>query len=454
MTLMRYAVPRWVDMRALISLAVPVVTVQLGLMMMGVVDTIMVGHLSARALAAVALGSTYVIATSSFGMGALMALDPLVAQAVGSGDTRAVIRALQRGLIMALLLAIPTTLVLVPGRLLLTWLGQPAEIIPIAAGYAHICIPSVFAYFLFIALRQSLQAMEQVRPIVLVIIAANLVNVLLNWLLVFGKLGFPSLGALGSAWATTASRWLMAAGLVLAARNQLVPLLRRLDPDVLLLRPLWRMIRIGAPIGGHFLLEFMAFAVIALLMGWLGTLEMAAHQVALHLAALTYMVPLGVSAAAAVRVGHAVGRDDQAGIQRSALASLLCGTAFMTITAVLFLSLPGLLAALFTSAVELRLLAAALIPIAGFFQVFDGLQVVAAGILRGLGDTHTPMVVGLLGFWLIGFPVSYGLGFGLEWGATGLWWGLVAGLGSVALFLVLQVAIKLRRRHRRITIDY
>jgi MATE family multidrug resistance protein len=453
MTALSYAIPRWDDLRALISLAVPVVTVQLGFMTMGLIDTIMVGHLSSQALAAVALGNIYVVSTCSLGMGVLLSLDPLVAQAVGGRDQRAVSRAVYRGLIIAFLLSIPTSLVLVPGEALLGLLGQPDSVVPISSGYARICIPSVTAFFFFVVLRQSLQAMERVWPIVVAMVGANLVNVLLNWLLVFGKLGLPRMGAIGSAWATTASRWFLLIALLTLAWKELIPILQRFEQAAVQLQPMLRMIRLGMPIGFHMLLEYLAFAVIGLLMGWLGTIDMAAHQVALNLAAFTYMVPLGVSAAAAVRVGHAVGAGDQSGMQRAAFASLLCGAAFMVSAALVFLGLPQQLAAQFTNIAEVCALAATLIPIAGFFQVFDGLQVVAAGVLRGLGDTRAPLVVGLIGFWLVGLPTSLGLGFGLEWGARGLWWGFVAGLGAVAAFLLLRVGVLLRRRITRVVID-
>jgi MATE family multidrug resistance protein len=453
MTVLSYAIPRWHDLKALIGLAVPVVTVQLGFMTMGLVDTIMVGHLSSQALAAVALGNLYVFSTCSFGMGVLLSLDPLVAQAVGSNDRQAVSLSIQRGLIVAFLLSIPTSLVLVPGESLLDLLGQPDSVIPISSSYVRICIASVIAFFFFVVLRQSLQAMERVWPIVVAMVGANLLNILLNWLLVFGKLGLPRMGAIGTAWATTASRWFLLVALLILAWKELVPILRRVEAAAFRLLPLLRMVRLGLPIGFHMLLEYLAFAVIGLLMGWLGTVDMAAHQVALNLAAFTYMVPLGVSAAAAVRVGHAVGADDQAGTQRAAFSSLLCGAVFMASSALVFLGLPHQLAAQFSNVTEVCALAATLIPIAGFFQVFDGLQVVAAGVLRGLGDTRTPMVVGLIGFWLIGLPTSIGLGFGLDWGATGLWWGFVAGLGAVAVFLLLRVAVLLRRRITRVAID-
>jgi multidrug resistance protein, MATE family len=409
---------------------------------MGVVDTAVVGRVSGQDLAAVALGHLYVIAASAFGFGVLLALDPLVAQAVGAGDETGITRALQRGLILAALLAVPGAAVLIPGEQVFSVLHQPPEVIPIAAGYARISAPGLFPFFVFVVLRQSLQAVERLRPIVMTIVIANLANLGLDVVLVFGLAGMPRLGALGSAWATLACRWLMAVGLLVLARRDLGPHLQRLDRAALRLKPLLATVRLGAPIGGQLQLEMAAFAAVALFMGAFGTIEVAAHQVALTLASLTFMVPLGISGAAAVRVGNAVGAGDVVRARGAAAAALLTGAAFMVVTGAGFLLLPGLLATIFTDVFEVRELAGRLIPVAGFFQVFDGLQVVAIGVLRGTGDTRAPMVVGILGFWLIGIPVSLALAYPLGLGPVGLWWGLVAGLGTVAILLLMRV------RHR------
>lgn len=447
-----FAMPTLDDLTAMLRLAAPIAAVQVGMMAMGLVDTIIVGHLSAEALAAVALGNLFFVATCSFGMGALLALDPLVSQAIGAGDIPAVRLAVQRGLVVATALAVPTSLVLLASEPLMSLLRQPSGIVPTAAAYARACSPGVLAGFLFIVARQTLQAHHRVAPILSVIVVANVANAVLDWILVYGRLGMPTLGPVGSAWASTACRWLMAGGLLVVARDELGPLLRQLDPAARNVRSLWAIVRLGTPIGVQFQLEFAAFGVIALLMGWLGTVAMAAHQVALNLAAFTFMVPLGVSHAAAVQVGRAVGAGDTATARRAASAGLLVGSGFMACTAVALLALPRPLAAVFTGAADVIAVAATLIPVAGFFQVFDGLQVVATGILRGLGDTRTPMLVNVLGFWLVGMPVSLGLGFALALGPAGLWWGLVAGLGSVAAFLVGRSAAHLRHDIARLSL--
>jgi MATE family multidrug resistance protein len=213
------------------------------------------------------------------------------------------------------------------------------------------------------------------------------------------------------------------------------------------------MLRLGLPIGSQYTLEFGAFALVALMMGWLGSTEMAGHQVAINLASLTFMVPLGTSDAASVLVGQAVGRRDPAGARGAAHSALLCGAGFMAVAALVFLGFPDELARLYTPEASVIAVAVTLIPLAGVFQVFDGLQAVGGGILRGLGETRVAMLVNLLGYWTLGIPVSYLLCFRLGFGPTGLWWGLVLGLGVVATVLLARVRIALSRRQQRVVID-
>ena len=437
----------------MLRLAVPVVIVQVGMMAMGVVDTIMVGHVSAQALAAVALGNLYFFSLAVFAMGTLMVLDPVVAQAVGARDGPAIARAVQRGVLLAALLTVPAALLLTAAAPLFTLARQPADVVPLAAAYALTSVPGTFPFLLFIVFRQSLQAMGRTAPIVAAIVVANLANVALNWVLIFGHLGFPAMGVVGSAWATSISRALLVGVLWLAARRDLAPLLFPLRREVWQLPPLVRMLRLGLPIGAQHVLEFGAFALVALMMGWLGTRQMAGHQIAINLAALTFMVPLGVGDAASVLVGQSVGRGDSGGTRGAARAALASGAGFMAVTAGLFLLFPQPLARLYTRDFEVVSIAAALIPIAGVFQVFDGLQVVAAGILRGVGDTRGPMLINLLGYWALGLPLSVYLGFVADLGPVGLWWGLVLGLAVVATSLLIRVRSRLARTQSRVIID-
>ena len=434
-------IPTKSEVRDVARLAGPIVVVQVGLMLMGVVDAAIVGRYSAQGLAAVALGNVYFNSIVTLGHGTLMALDPLVSQAVGARDQPAIERALQRGLVLCVALSIPLALLLLPGELFFTPLRQPDDVVPLAAAYARACIPGVLPYLAFIALRQTVQAFSLVRPVVVAVVVANIANVFLDWGMVFGKFGFPAMGPVGSGWATTICRWLMALLLLWGCRHALVPFLRHWSREDLAPAPLWRMMRIGFPIGLQLWIEFTAFSVALLLVGLLGTLPLAGHQIALMLAALTYMVPLGVSAAAAVLVGHAVGRGDLEAARREASAALACGVGFMSVTALVLIGFAPWLARVFTADPGILAVASALIPIAGVFQVFDGIQGVSSGILRGAGDTRVPMWANLAGYFAVGLPLGAWLGLSSGWGPQGIWWGLVAGLASVAALLGWRVHV-------------
>lgn len=441
------------DVGKLFRLGAPVALVQIGLMAMGALDTVMVGRVSATALAAVAIGNLYFFGMAVFGMGVLYALDPVISQAAGAGDDVGVARGVQRGGVLALGLSVIAMALLLPASPLLTLARQPPDVIPIAAGYAHGLILGMPAFYGFVVLRQSLQAMARVRPILVTVLAANLVNVFLNWVLVFGNLGMAPLGAVGSAWATSTSRWFMVVVLAAVAWGDLRPALRPLRPEALALRPLMRFIRVGAPIGAQQWLEFGVFGAAGLLMGLLGTVAIASHQVALQLAALTFMIPVGIAQATSVVVGQAVGRGDPEGARRAVGAGMVTVTAFMSFTAVMFLTLPGPLSRIFSNDRMVVGAAALLLPIAGVFQVFDGLQVAGAGALRGVGDTRVPMILTLIGFWVIGLPACVALGFGADLGPRGVWWGLALGIGVVAVLLVLRIRRRFGRDLRRLVMD-
>jgi len=445
--------PKRIDVRSVFRLAAPVTAVQIGLMSMGAVDTIMVGRVSATDLAAVAIGNLYFFAIAVFGMGMLFALDPVISQAVGADDVPGVARGVQRAGLIAGVLSLGAMALLVPAGPMLTLARQPAEVVPVADAYAHGLIPGIVPFYAFVVFRQTLQAMGRVRPIVITVLAANAVNAGLNWVLIFGNLGAPALGAEGSSWVTSLSRWFMIALLLRFTWRDLEPVLRPLRRDAWRLRPLVRFVRVGAPIGAQQFLEFGVFGAAGLLMGLLGTVAVASHQVALQLAALTFMVPVGVAQATSVVVGQAVGREDPSAARRAVGAGVVSVTGFMTLTAMAFLTLPGPLARLFSSDPAVVAAAVTLLPIAGVFQIFDGLQVAAAGALRGVGDTQVPMLLNLVGFWMVGLPVCAYLGFRTELGPRGVWWGLAVGIGVVGILLLLRVRRRFGRELRRLIVD-
>ncbi len=441
------------DLRALWRLALPVVLAQVGLMAMGLVDTVMVGRVGPVDLAAVAIGHLYFFGVSVVGMGILFALDPVISQAVGADDVNGIARGVQRGIVLATGLSVVCMALLMPAGWVLDVLRQPPEVVPIGARYVVGLVPGVLPFYVFVVLRQSLQAMGRVRAIVIAVVAANLLNAGLNWVFIFGNLGAPALGAVGSAYVTSVSRWFTMFALLALAWPYLAPSLRPFRREALAAGPLVQLLRVGGPVGAQQWLEVGVFATAGLLMGWMGAIALAGHQVALQLAALTFMVPLGVAQATSVMVGQAVGRSDTSGARRATGSGMLLGVGFMTATAVVFLSFPDLLSRVFSNDAPVIASAALLLPIAGVFQVFDGIQVVAAGALRGVGDTRVPMLVNLFGFWVLGLPTSLWLGFGLGWGPVGVWWGLAVGIGVVAVLLTLRVRRRLGRTLRRLVID-
>jgi MATE family multidrug resistance protein len=434
-----------------LKLALPIIGVNVGMMAMGTVDTIMVGRLSPEALAAVALGNVYFFALAILCIGILLALDPVLSQALGAGEREQAALGFQRGLLIAGMLSVPVAAGLLLAEPILNRLGQPSEVTPLAGTYCLILIPGVLPFLMFNACRQTLQAMHRVGPVLWTILIANVANVILNYWLIHGGLGVPALGVAGSAWATSVARFLLLGTVFWLARRELGAMVRPWRNAAWEWRPLLGMMRLGLPIGIQLELELAAFSTVALLMGTFGTVPVAGHQIAINLASLTFMVPMGIGMGAAVLVGNAIGRADQVGIRASARAAILCGVGFMSATALAFLVLPLFLAQLYTNDLAVVAFAAALLPVAGVFQVFDGIQVVCAGILRGMGDTRTPMLVSLVGFAVIGVTASILLGFYTPLGPVGLWWGLVIGLVVVAAILLLRVRVMIRRPLIRIT---
>lgn len=440
------------DFRRLVRLAIPIVLAQVGFMAMNVVDTMIVGRVSPAAMAGVAIGSVYLFSIGSFGMGILTALDPIVSQAVGAHDEDAIARALQRGILLALALAVLSVLVLLPVRSVLTALGQTPELVHAAVPYAQVQIPAMPAFFMTVAMRQTLQALGRMRPIVITVIVSNALNAVLAWALVFGKLGAPAMGTLGAGLATAIVRWSMVVMLLSLAWRDIAPRLAA-RVQAAQWKPIVRMLQVGLPIAFQYELEFGVFATVALIMGHLGPVAASAHQVAINIASLTFMVPLGVSSAASVLVGRGIGAGDALAARRAGLAGLGVGAGFMSVSALVLSLTPRLLARAYTPDPQVIALAATLIPIAGVFQLFDGLQVVSIGVLRGTGDTRTPLVVSILAYWLVALPISLWLAFRVGWGPQGLWWGLVVGLILVAAMLLVRVRARLWRRLERLVID-
>lgn len=435
------------------QLAAPIVLVNVGMQAMGVVDSIMLGRVSAADLAAAALGNFYFYVAAIIGIGVLMALDPVIAQGVGAKDDTAIARGVQRGVLLTVIVAVAVSLTFLAAGPILGALRQPAEVTPLAVSYVHWSIPGMLPFFAFNMMRQVLQAFTRIRPVVIAVLVANVANVGLNWVLIYGNLGFAPGGVTGSSQATSIARWLMAVVLLVAAWPLLRPTLVPWHRESWQLAPLGRMLLLGLPVGLQFFAEANAFGLVTVMAGWMGTTTLAGHEIALNLASLTFMVPMGVAGAAAVMVGHAVGAGDIAESRRDAVAALAVGVGFMALMAVLFWFIPSVLANAYTTDPATRLMAATLIPIAAVFQVFDGTQVICTSILRGAGDTRVAMILHMLSFWAVGIPLGALIAFRFDGGAPGLWWGLTAGLAAAAVLQLARVRWKLSGEIERVRID-
>ena len=437
----------------MLTLALPVVFAELGWMTMGMVDTLMVGRLSPEAIGAVGLGSSIFFGICIFAMGLLLGLDTLVSQAFGAADVDACHRWLVHGVVLAVGLSIPVSgLLLWIDSGLDAW-GLDPTVLALTRPYLEIVSWSVLPLLLYAALRRYLQGMGIVRPVMFALLAANVVNIVVNWILIFGNLGAPALGVPGAAWATVFSRVAMM-GFLLATILYREREQRRTRPEVtggvfgsLTLEMAWfrRLLGLGTPAATQLTLEVGAFAAATALAGRLAPVSLAAHQIAINYAALSFMVPLGIASAGAVRVGHAVGRRDAAGAARAGWTALLFGMLFMSAAAAVFFTMPRLLLLAFTEDAGVLDVGVTLLFVAAVFQLFDGMQGVATGALRGLGDTRTPMLWNLAGHWFIGLPLGYSLCFLLGFGVIGLWWGLSLGLMICGVALAL---VWMRRIHQ------
>ena len=424
----------------MLSLAAPVVMAELGWVTMGIVDTVMVGGLGADAIGAVGLASMLFLAVAIFAMGLLLGLDPLVAQAYGASRLDECHRWLIDGVWLCVVITGPVIAVLLALSASLGAWGLPPEVLHLTRPYLDILTWSLPPLLLYVAFRRYLQGLGIVRPVMVALIVANLVNAVANWMLIYGHLGAPPMGVRGSAWATLAARIFMAGWLfvvVLGSDGNREPRLRDTSFGLDLAR-LRRLFALGLPAAGQAVLEVGVFAAATALAARVSAHALAAHQIALNMAAFTFMVPFGLASAAAVRVGHAVGRRDPHGITSAGWTAIGIGVTFMTTAAIVFLTLPVPLIRAFTSDPDVVGTGVALLFVAAVFQLFDGLQGVTTGVLRGLADTRTPMVWNLVGHWVFGLPLGYVLCFPAGLGVVGLWWGLSAGLMvcGVALLIV------------------
>jgi MATE family multidrug resistance protein len=444
----------WTEARALLALSGPLMLTNLGQIAIQTTDVVMIGWLGPVPLASSALGGVLIFALMLFGIGVVAATAPMIAQDLGRRRhaVREPRRTVRQGLWAVVAIGVPAWLVLWNVAPVLTLLGQDPELITGARTYVHAAMWSYVPGLGFVVLRNFIAALERPRAGMVIMLIGIGVNAALDYGLIFGALGLPALGLLGAGIATS-----IANGLLFTALLGFLVIDRRFRRYALLGR-LWRpdwarfaeIFRIGLPIGITLTLEIGLFAAAAFLMGLIGTVELAAHQIALQCAGVTFMVPLGLAQAATVRVGLAVGRGDPPGVLRAGLIALGTGTLFMSAMGAIMWTFPETIVGLFLDLSEPGSLAvlefgATYLMVAAVFQVFDGGQVIAGGALRGLKDTRWPMVLAGIGYWMVGIASSVGLAFGVGLGGLGVWIGIVAGLAVSAVLLVVRFIIMQRR---------
>jgi MATE family multidrug resistance protein len=429
------------DFRLTLRLALPLIFAEVGWMSMGIVDTIMVGRLpnSAVAIGATGLGQSLYHSVAIFTGGLLLGMDTFVAHAYGREDLEDARHSLVNGLFLAFALTPVLMLAVSFWPALMQRFGISVELVEPMRPYLSALNWGSLPLLAYFALRRYLQAVNVAHPIMFALISANIVNAFGNWVLIYGHLGFRAMGITGSGWSTCWARIYMALCLAITLlwveRKRVRPGWMgavRID-----FRRMYALLKLGAPAASQILFEIGAFSAATALCARLGPVPLAGHQIALNCAALTFMVPLGVSSAAAVRVGQQLGRLDPDGARRAGWSAIIIGVGFMACAGVVFVSIPRLIARLFTPDPAVIQVGAQLLLVAAAFQLFDGLQTVATGALRGAADTRTPMLANFVAYWLMGLPAGYFLCFRLRWGAVGIWIGLCGGLMIIGSALLI-----------------
>jgi multidrug resistance protein, MATE family len=430
-----------------LRLAIPVMLTNLGHVMMGVTDNIMVGHLSAVSLAAAGLALVIFNVLLLFGIGVSYSITPLVASGHGEGDDKKVVDTVKHGLLInfgnSLLLVLAVTL----GKQLLFKLDQPPEVVELAIPFLSIVTYSLVPVMIFQTFKQFAEGLSQTRVALFVMLGANLVNVLLNYGLIYGHWGLPSLGLEGSAWATFCSRSFMAIAIIFYIYYD--RRFRKYRNVFEFSGYYWKLFRkmldIGIPSGVQFIFEVAAFDFSLVMMGWLGTKTQAAHQIAINLATISYMTTAGLAAAATVRVGYYSGMKDFTNMKAAFNSLLIMALFVMSLWALLFIAGRTWLPELYVTDPEVVVIASSLLVIAGLFQLADGTQVVCASALRGLEDVKIPSIFIFISYWIIGLPLGYYLTNNVGLGAVGVWWGLFIGLMLTAIALYLRTIALITR---------
>lgn len=419
-------------------LAYPVMLSQLGQVSVGVADSMMVGRLGAETLAAASLANSIFFVIMMFGIGISMAITPLVAAADGEGRTKRIGRVFRHGFVIntfsgfALLLII---LLAIPG---LYTLNQPVEVVELAIPYLVIITASLVPFMFFQTFKQFAEGLSQTKQAMAITIFCNVINVFLNWVMIYGNLGFPALGLNGAGWATLISRVLMGLMFFYYLRNSKRYTSYNLGFGFRKMSfPLTsKMLQIGVPTGFQFIFEVGAFSAAAIMMGWIGVNALASHQIAVNLSSISYMMASGLSAAAMVRVGNQMGRNDIKSLRQIGFTSFAMVMVFMLFFALILIGFRNFLPLLYIDELPVVEMTAGLLVIAGLFQLSDGIQVVGLGTLRGMADVKFPTLITLVAYWVVGLPLGYFLAFHAGFGEQGIWYGLLIGLTGTGILLV------------------
>ena len=436
------------NLKETLQLSYPVIIGQLGFMMMGVVDSLMVGRLGAAPLAAASLANSLVIVIGIISFGTAMAVTPLVAISVGADKFDECGIYFRQSLLVNVGMSLLTLFVIYFLSGFIQNLDQPIIVSQLAASYAKILGYSIVPWLLFQTYKQFIEGLSVMKPAMVIALAANVVNAVINWILIYGKLGFPALGLDGAGWATFYSRVFMALTMMFYVMNN--KYFKKYDVSFhfknINFHVIKKILKLGIPSGFQYFFEIGAFTFAVIMVGWLGTKQLAAHQIAINLASISYMAVLGISAAGGIRVGNAVGRQNIFEIRTAGFSAVLLGICVMFLSGTVFIIFNRFLPTLYIDNIKVIDIASSLIIVAAFFQIFDGVQAVALGVLRGLTDVKIPTIITFISYWILGLPIAYLLGFILEFGVVGIWVGLLIGLMASAIMLTLRFNRKSRQR--------
>lgn len=421
-------------------LAYPVVLSQLGHVLVGTADSLMVGRVGTEELAAVSVANAVFSVTMMFGIGISFGLTPLVAQSDGEGNHRSAMRFLKHSFVINLVFGLLLFSILLFGGFILDILDQPKEVVVLAKPYLAIIGFSLLPFMIFQTYKQFAEGLSLTKQAMYITISANIVNIILNYILIFGKLGFEPMGLVGAGWATLISRILMAIAMALFVRyhQKFAVYWSYFKVTIWNSISFKQLLNLGVPTGFQYIFEVGAFASAAVMIGWMGTVPLASHQVAMNLASISYMMATGISAAATVRVGNQLGQRDIPTMRIAAFTCFLMAIIFMSITGLIFMGLNSHLPMLYTSDSEVITIASSLLIIAALFQLSDGIQVVGLGALRGMGDVKLPTLVTFMAYWVIGLPSGYLLAFIFGFKEKGVWYGLLIGLSVTAIILFIR----------------